>query len=83
MAILTTQLLSALKAKAWAIINLIYGDIIPLPKSINAAKLEFYKLCWNIEYVSVAVDYLMHVDSSNEWFKNSRESNLRDLKKML
>jgi hypothetical protein len=62
----------------WALINITYGDMIPLPKSINKEKLEFYKLCRKIIYVSGAIDYLVHVDNKNEWFRNFRESTLSD-----
>jgi hypothetical protein len=57
--------------------------MIPLPKSINTEKLEFYKLCWIIIYVSAAIDYLVNIDSENEWFRNFRVKNLRELKMML
>jgi len=67
----------------WALINLIYGDMVPLPKSINVEKLKFYKLCWEIMHFSSAIDYLAHVDSHDEWFRNFRESCLNGLKKMV
>lgn len=67
----------------WALINLTYGNMMPIPKSINTEKFEFYKLCWKIEYVSVATDYLINVDGNHNWFRNSREKNLRDLKLMM
>jgi len=67
----------------WAVINLSYGDRIPLPESINNQKLEFYKLCWKIVHVSGAVDYLVHVDGHHEWFRNFRERNLQALKKIV
>lgn len=35
-------------------------------------KAWIYKLCWEKINVSVAVDYLVHVDSRNEWFRNFR-----------
>lgn len=50
----------------WAVINFIYGDAIPLPKSVNTGKFEFYKLCWKIGHVSAAVDYLVHADSNDK-----------------
>ena len=56
-----------------------YGGKIPLPININMKKLEFYKICLMAGYVSVAADYLAHVDSSNILFKNIRKSNLQDL----
>lgn len=67
----------------WAVINFMYGDKIPLLVNINLKKLEFYKICLKVGYVSVAADYLVHIDSNNEWFKNIRESNLWDLEMML
>jgi hypothetical protein len=36
----------------WGLINAMYGDTIPLIKSVNIDKLEFYNLCWKIIYVS-------------------------------
>ena len=63
----------------WAVIDLMYGGKIPLPININMKKLEFYKICLKVGYVSVAVDFLTHVDSSNIFFKNIRKSNLQDL----
>lgn len=67
----------------WGLINLIYEDRIPLPNYVNVEKLDFYKLCWIIIYVSGAIDYLVHVDSKNEWFINFRKRNLRELNKMI
>ncbi|NLO82293.1 MAG: hypothetical protein GX094_04430 [Clostridiales bacterium] len=67
----------------WAVINLVYGDTIPLPKFINTEKLEFYKLCLKIGYISAATDYLKNVDGNDKWFRNVRESNLCDIKRML
>jgi len=60
-----------------------YGGKIPLPKSINIKKFEFYKLCWRIAHVSAAIDYLANVDNNNKWFKNVRENNLGELKDII
>lgn len=67
----------------WAVVDFAYGGTIPLPKSLDAEKFEFYKLCWKIVNVSAAVDYLVHVDGNHQWFKNTRQDILRDLKVML
>ena len=67
----------------WAIINLIYGNKIPLPKSINNEKLKFYKLYLKVGDFSVATDYLMNVDGNDKWFRDLRESNMNDLKNMI
>lgn len=67
----------------WAVIDNIYGNKITLPANIDFKKLEFYKMCLKIGYVSGSTDYLVHIDSNNQMFKNIRESNLRDLKAML
>ncbi|HEY8422819.1 MAG TPA: aminoglycoside phosphotransferase family protein [Thermoclostridium sp.] len=67
----------------WAVINSVYGEMVPLPGSLNLKKLEFYKLCLKVGHLSVAADYLTHVDCNDKWFINVREGNLHELKKML
>ena len=67
----------------WAVINNIYGNKIILPANVDFKKLEFYKICLKIGYVSGTTDYLVHIDSNNEMLKNIRENNLRDLEAML
>ena len=57
--------------------------MIPLPESINTEKLEFYKLCLKIGYISAATDYLKNVNNNDKWFRNVRDKNLCDLKKMM
>ena len=62
-----------------AVIHLAYGDAIPVPKYICKEKLEFYTLCLKIGHLSVAADYLAHVDKNHPWFRNVRESCLNEL----
>jgi hypothetical protein len=62
-----------------AVIHLAYGDAIPVPKYICKEKLEFYTLCLKIGHLSVAADYLAHVDKNHPWFQNVRESCLNEL----
>jgi len=67
----------------WALINITFGEKMPLPKSVNVEKFEFYRLCWKIIYLSATIDCLVHVDSIYKWHRNIRENYLRDLKKMI
>jgi len=67
----------------WAVIDLMYGGKIPMPNNINMQKLEFYKICLQIGYVSVAADYLVNVDSNNIFFIDIREINLRNIKMLI
>lgn len=63
----------------WAVIDLMYDGKIPLPKTIDYKKLDFYKLCLRIGYLSAAADYLVHVDKENEFFIMLRKNNLYKL----
>jgi hypothetical protein len=67
----------------WAVINFMYGNAIHLPENIDMKKLEFYKICLNVGYMSVSADYLAHIDSCDEVYRDIRRSNLRALKLML
>lgn len=67
----------------WAVIDFMYGDKIELPKNINKKKLEFYKLCLKVGYMSGSTDYLINVDNKNETFRNIRDCNMSDLKIMI
>jgi hypothetical protein len=60
----------------WAVIKLMYGNDIPLPNTINKKRLEFYMLCLQIGYLSVAVDYIINVDKNDTFFKGLRNSNM-------
>lgn len=65
----------------WAVIELMYGRKIKLPAEINLSLLEFYKICLQIGYLSVAVDFLHNVDDKNTFFKSVKEANQRKLLK--
>lgn len=67
----------------WAVIDFMYSEKIPLPNNINMKKMEFYKICLNIGYMSVAADYLVNVDSNNKFFIHIRENHLRDIKNLI
>lgn len=60
----------------WAVIKLMYGNDIPLPNTINKKRLEFYMLCLQVGYLSVAVDYIKNVDSNDTFFRDLRNGNL-------
>ena len=67
----------------WAVIDLMYSGKIPLPDTINMKKVEFYKICLKIGYMSAAADYLVNIDNNNKFFIDIRESNLRYIKGLL
>jgi len=67
----------------WVVISSACGGVFPLPRSLDLNKLEFYGLCMKVGYISIAADYLAHVDSNDNWFKNLRERNICELKKMI
>jgi hypothetical protein len=64
----------------WAVLELMYGGKIPMPESINTEKLEFYKVCLKVGYLSVAVDYIKNVNENNTFFRGLRDSNFKSLK---
>lgn len=65
----------------WAIINLMYGGNVNLPQEINTSLLDFYKVCLQIGYLSVSVDFLVNVDSNSGFFKSVKNSNMLNLLK--
>lgn len=67
----------------WAVIDFMYSGKIPLSNNINMKKMEFYKICLKIGYMSVAVDYLMNIDSNNKFFIQLYESHIRDIKNLI
>jgi len=67
----------------WTVMDFMYAGKIPLPDNINKQKLDFYKICLKVGYLSISSDYLVHVDKNNEVFKSIRKSNLRDLGMMI
>jgi hypothetical protein len=57
----------------WAVIDCVYGGKFSLPSDLDAARFDFYQLCVQIGYLSVAVDYLINVDCADDFFQNLRK----------
>jgi hypothetical protein len=67
----------------WAVLEMMYDKDIKLPEDINIQRLEFYKLCMKIGYISAAADYLKNVDSTHEFFQSLYIENLNYMKKLI
>ncbi|MCL2883869.1 MAG: phosphotransferase [Oscillospiraceae bacterium] len=60
----------------WAVIELMYNGTFSLPEMLDADRLAFYKLCLQVGYLSVAVDYVKNVDDKNEFFERLKDNKL-------
>jgi hypothetical protein len=67
----------------WAVLDMMYDGEIKLPSDINSKRLDFYKLCLKIGYISVAVDYLKNVDNTHEFFHELYIENLDYVKDLI
>ena len=67
----------------WAVLEMMYDGEIILPNDINRERLDFYKLCLKIGYISVAVDYLKNVDNTHEFFRGLYIENLDYIKELI
>jgi hypothetical protein len=67
----------------WAVLEMMYDGIIKLPNDIDEKRMDFYKLCLKIGYISVAVDYLKNIDSEHKFFQYIYKENLNYIKKLI
>ncbi len=69
------------EAYEWAVVGLHYGQAVQAPAAIDRNRLELYRLCLQIGYLSTAVEYLAHVDDTDRFFQGVRDGNLAALQK--
>ncbi len=67
----------------YAILDMLYGYLSTKPKSHNRNKLFFYRLYHRICWLSVSIDYLRHIDKTDDFFQKLRQTVLKEIRMSL